>query len=380
MSTKNIFYALLAICIVLSLMSGVYYSVTFLKNKSKENRTTQQSKSITRITAHNETQPSQKNPKAVSPPNNPPQESPVTILAFGDVMLDRYVGNAIRNNSLEYPFEKIKDFLKGNDLVLTNLEGSFTDFQPKALQPNNLSFTFDPALVPILKNLGFATFNLANNHALNFGNTGFKQSQEYLKKNNLQYFGHPLNNENISLIQEVRGSKIGFVGYHELINLNFDKVLEEIKLIKPRVDLVIVYTHWGLEYKTNFSSAQQKQAHQIIDAGADVILGSHPHVIQPIEIYNNKIIFYSFGNFIFDQTFSQKTQEGLGVKIVFDKSTSTLEYYLFPTQIKNLQVHLPDKTKHDNMVLELANNSPVSEAVKQEIISGKITVPYESTR
>ena len=69
------------------------------------------------------------------------------------------------------------------------------------------------------------------------------------------------------------------------------------------------FTHWGAEYNENFTKTQQEQAHQIIDAGADVIFGSHPHVVEPMEEYKGKIIFYSLGNFVFDQLFSEKTSK-----------------------------------------------------------------------
>ncbi|PIV50714.1 AmmeMemoRadiSam system protein B [Candidatus Falkowbacteria bacterium CG_4_10_14_0_2_um_filter_36_22] len=96
-----------------------------------------------------------------------------TLLAFGDLMLDRYVKKIIDKNGKDYPFKNIKRVLAGNDLTLANLEGSFTDFQPKLLNPDNTNFTFDPDLIPELKKAGFNIFNLANNHSLDFGQKGF---------------------------------------------------------------------------------------------------------------------------------------------------------------------------------------------------------------
>lgn len=296
----------------------------------------------------------------------------VAFLSFGDLMLDRYIRKSIDEKGQKFPFKKIERLLMGNDIVLANLEGSFTDFTPKPYAPNNLSFTFDPNLVPILKKLGFNLFNLANNHSLNFGKEGFSQSQKYLEKNSIDYFGEPYNGNNIYTIKNIRDSKIGFVGYHQLTNANFDSVITAIKEMKDQTDFIVAYTHWGAEYQTKFSSIQQQEARKIIDAGADVVIGSHPHIVQPIEIYNNKVIFYSLGNFLFDQTFSQKTQEGLGVGIVFD--SSQIEYYLFPTEIKNLQILLPQKEKNDILLKELANNSQVPESFLPQIIKGKIII------
>lgn len=296
----------------------------------------------------------------------------VTLLAFGDLMLDRYVKKIIDKNGKDYPFQNIKRVLIGNDLVLANLEGSFTDFQPKSLNPNNTNFTFDPNLIPALKKIGFNIFNLANNHSLDYGEKGFTQSQTYLKNTNIDYFGSPLNNNNLSIIKNIRGIKIGFIGYNEFNNSDFNKILGEIKKIKQEANFVVVYAHWGMEYQTTFSKTQQEKAHQFIDAGADVVLGSHPHVVQPIEVYKNKVIFYSLGNFLFDQTFSQKTQQGLGVGIIFDKTQT--DYYLLPIENKGLQVNLLDKEKAGIILIELANQSLVSENIKKQIIKDKISI------
>ncbi|PIW85912.1 MAG: hypothetical protein COZ95_02025 [Nitrospirae bacterium CG_4_8_14_3_um_filter_50_41] len=162
----------------------------------------------------------------------------------------------------------MKRVLIGNDLTLANLEGSFTDFQPKSLNPDNINFTFDPSLILTLKKIGFNIFNLANNHSLDFGEKGFTQSQTYLKNNNIDYFGSPLNNNHLSVIKNIRGIKIGFIGYNEFAKSDFNEILEEIKKIKQETDFTVVYAHWGIEYQATFSKIQQGEAHQFIDAEA----------------------------------------------------------------------------------------------------------------
>ena len=301
----------------------------------------------------------------------------ITLLSFGDIMLDRYIRKTIDKNGENYPYSKIERFLGGSDLVLANLEGSFTDFAPKPLHPDNTTFTFDPKSAPVLKKIGFNIFNLANNHAFNFGKDGFDQSINYLSENSIDYFGAPNNLNKIYTIENIRGVKIGFVGYSELGTDNFDKVIDEVKKIKQEVDFVVVYTHWGTEYKTMFSGGQQKMAHELIDAGADLVLGSHPHVVQPIEVYKNKIIFYSLGNFLFDQIFSRETMSGLGVGAVFGEKK--IEYYLFPTEIdRNFQIILPDQVKSSNILKELARDSVASEETKKQMEAGKIIINNQS--
>ncbi len=298
------------------------------------------------------------------------RDKKIVILAVGDLMLDRYVGRAIEDKGGFYPFENIARLLSGNDITIANLEGSFTDFPPRPLKPDNTFFTFDPDLVPVLKRTGFNVFNLANNHSLNFGERGLIQSKNYLTKSQLNYFGDPQNKTDISIIKEIRGIKIGFVGFNELSGVNFENVAGKIRKIKSRADFVVVYTHWGNEYQTNFSKRQQEKAHIFVDAGANVVLGSHPHVIQPIEFYKGKLIFYSLGNFLFDQTFSKETQQGLAVGIVFDRRE--IDYYLFPTKIRNFQAKLTDGNERSLILKKLANNSFVPQIIKDQILLGKI--------
>jgi poly-gamma-glutamate synthesis protein (capsule biosynthesis protein) len=295
-------------------------------------------------------------------------EAPVDILAFGDLLLDRYIKLYIDRNSTEYPFENIKEIFAGNDIVMANLEGSFTDFAPRPLDPDNTSFTFTPELASMLKQTGFNLVNLANNHVQDFGRAGFEQSQNYLSENGIDYFGDYYN-ESGALIKEINGRKIAFVGYHSLDDPATESTIEKIKQARENADYVIVYTHWGAEYQNNFSKSQQEAGKKFIDAGADAVLGSHPHVIQPIEIYKNKPIFYSLGNFLFDQIFSNEVRHGLGVKITIEKDKT--EFELIPTEMKNFQLVLPDDPTRTRILSTLSESSIANESVKAQISSGK---------
>lgn len=298
----------------------------------------------------------------------------VTALIFGDLMLDRYVRIVVEKKGLDYIFANIKRFLAGSDFVLANLEGSFTDSAPGS-DDHRMKFTFDPELIPKLKIAGFNIFNLANNHALDFGNAGFIQSREYLKKNNLDYFGDPRNTSETFIIKDIGGLKIGWVGFYGLTN-NINHILDEVKKIKNEVDIVAVYTHWGTEYNGGFSKIQQDQAHALIDAGADVVFGSHPHVIEPMEEYKGKMIFYSLGNFVFDQQFSEKTQQGLAIGAVFKKDRS--EFYLFPIESKNIQINLISGDKKNIILKDISEQSEVSDVIKKQIKEGKIS--YDNSK
>lgn len=306
-------------------------------------------------------------------PGEKQTSSAITLSAFGDLMLDRYVWQAIQTNELNYAWGAQPRLFYGTDFTLANLEGSFTDFPAKPLGPNNLSFTFNPELLPGLQTAGFNLLSLANNHSLNFGAEGLAQNKQYLQNFALNYFGDPLNQTDLSLVKEVNGKTIAFVAYHQFAS-GLENVLTEIERLRPQVDCLVLMAHWGNEYQVNFSAKQQELAHQFVDAGADVVLGTHPHVIQPVEIYNNKMIFYSLGNFIFDQTFSQSTQEGLGVGVVFQDKKIT--YYVIPMEIVDFQARLPNYQKSNIILDNLAKKSLLSEKQKELLQTGVLEIEF----
>ncbi len=244
-----------------------------------------------------------------------------SMLVVGDIMLDRTVfTHTKRANDFNHPFLLIDPlFQEPYDIRLANLEGPITDFTSVA-ETSRFTFTFHPNFVgPIKKR--FDMVSLANNHTTNFGQKGLDQTRKRLTDAGIRFFGDPDNAAAfISTTTSINGITFGFVGYHQLVEKGFDRVILDIKKLDKEVDVVIVMPHWGVEYVTDKpSSLQKKEGQAMVDAGADVIFGAHPHVIEPIEIYKEKFIFYSFGNFIFDQYFSQETSEGLAIKAVFEK-------------------------------------------------------------
>ncbi|TAK57778.1 CapA family protein [Patescibacteria group bacterium] len=296
----------------------------------------------------------------------------VDLFIFGDMMLDRGVRYRMNEYGQEYPFVQIKDLLSGHDIVVGNLEGSFTNFKSKTVGIKNapLEFTFDPTVIPMLKNFGLTLFSLANNHSGNFGVEGLRQSRQYLSENGIKYFGDPFNSEELSKIVEVNGLKIAFVGFHEFVYQNLDKVLAEIKRVKTEADLVMVFPHWGIEYNKKMTANQRELAHAFIDAGADVVVGAHPHVIEPIEIYKNKPIFYSLGNFVFDQDFSYDTTHGLTLELRYTKKKSA--YRLIPISIIKSEVAVASSEDRTTILDSLAKVSSVSEDLKSQIRSGEL--------
>jgi poly-gamma-glutamate synthesis protein (capsule biosynthesis protein) len=151
-------------------------------------------------------------------------------------------------------------------------------------------------------------------------------------------------------------------------------VLAAIAQAKEEADAVIVYPHWGPEYELFPSSNQVLLARQFIDAGADIVLGAHPHVVQPIEVYKGKLIVYSLGNFVFDQQFSNAVKNGLGVGLVINRNRS-LEVSLFPYSISStFQVHLYQPQKAAEFFKDYAQKASASDSLKADMTDGHFTL------
>lgn len=270
--------------------------------------------------------------------NGPPETRQVaTVLHFGDIMLDRNVKNRIDKYGTDHVLGGLAGdelrFFKGMDIVAANLEGPFADWRRETSK--EIAFRFDPALIPVLKKYNFSLFSIANNHTLDMGWDGFEESKQNLSKEGIEFYGHQLrlSREDSLLNKEVGGIKFGFIGIDQTILPHSTEDIEKLILeSEEENDYTIVNVHWGAEYALLKSNVwQQNLAHAMVDAGADVVVGHHPHVIQEIEVYKDRPIFYSLGNFIFDQYFSVPTQQGLGVGLVFH-DTQGISAYIFPIE------------------------------------------------
>ena len=256
------------------------------------------------------------------------------ILFVGDMMFDRYIREGVKKygkGDYNYIFASIKDKLAGYDLVLGNLEGPITDKSSVSVgtamdAKENLKFTFDPAVAKALADNNIKLVDLGNNHMLNQGDDGIVQTKKNLDEAGVQYFGDTGGGGDGAILKNIGGTKIGFVNYNYSIVGSFERAVEDIKSVKSKTDIVIVCPHWGTEYKVGDPEQKIKaEAYKLIDAGADAIIGGHPHVIEDSEIYKNKKIYYSLGNFIFDQYFQKETMEGLGVEVLI-KPDLTMEF------------------------------------------------------
>ena len=280
------------------------------------------------------------------------QPNPPSTLFVGDVMLDRGVALYAKKFGRDALFKGVEELFQSADAVVANLEGTLTT-NTSIAQKNNaiLRFTFDPAYTALLKSVGFTAVSLANNHALDFGVDGYTQTVQNLTSAGIVSFGSPRNDRNLSNSLELQGQKVCFVGYHDLYTHDPKPVVTEIEAIKDSCAHVVVFVHWGEEYQPRENPRQVLLAHMFIDAGADLIIGAHPHVVQPIEIYNSKAIFYSLGNFMFDQSFSFATMHGLAVRVEWGSDAT--HFTLTPVAIKNGQVSVALLKDRDTVLKSL---------------------------
>lgn len=288
----------------------------------------------------------------IEPPAPEEVEGDPSILFVGDIMLDRNVAKHAAASSTGVLFAGVADLFRSADARVANLEGAITE-NPSVSRTDHtiLRFTFDPKLAQeALAPLNLSAASLANNHAYDFGRAGFDATQGYLASWGIKPFGHPANApghsptgeaRDLSTALAIRGKQFCLIGYHSLYDPSTAEVLAEIARLRPECYRIIVFAHWGEEYEPRANAAQAASAHEFIDAGADLVIGAHPHVVQNVEAYRGKAIFYSLGNFMFDQNFSWATTHGLAVKAAFGATSTSFD--LIPITIQNQEAAAADK-------------------------------------
>lgn len=237
------------------------------------------------------------------------EEPKIEIIVTGDVMLGRSVMIKCLNlKDFNYPFLKTAEVLQKADITFGNLENPITNNCPTS--DGGFTFCADKKMISGLSYAGFDVVNLANNHTLNYGEKGLKETEKFLEEAKIDYTGV----DNLA-IKEVKGIKFGFLGFDYVFQNPKESDYELIKNSKEKVDVLMVMPHWGVEYKSKSNAFQQETAKKIIDSGADIIVGGHPHWPQEIGYINDKPVIYSLGNFVFDQSWSEETKRGLVVRL-----------------------------------------------------------------
>lgn len=270
------------------------------------------------------------------------KEKTINIILVGDIMLDRGVEYQVLktgDGDFKFPFLKIAEELNKADIVFGNLEGPISDQGEKV--GSIYSFRMNPEAITGLTYASFNVLSLANNHMFDYGRRALEDTLNRLKEAKIDYVGAGFNvTETFSaVIKEINGSagsppvRVAFLAYTNLGSENwrsqgensgmawisendFERIKEDIKSAKQNSDILIVSLHAGEEYQKMPDKFQTDFSKMAVDAGADIVVGHHPHVVQTDKISNNKYVFYSLGNFVFDQNFSEETMESQMVKIL----------------------------------------------------------------
>jgi Bacterial capsule synthesis protein PGA_cap len=285
-----------------------------------------------------------------------------TLFAGGDILLDRGVYQTlhIKGKGADFPFDggtavitghtccssfgwsvpvtrrtsgagAMRHLISSADIAVANFENPAPD--QSTYHTSGTRFTADPRLIPGLVDAGIDYVSIANNHIGDAGDLGILQTIANLKKNGLKYSGagKDLAAARKPAILKAGGTTVAILGYDAIAKgyfagpdetgssqLSLKRATTDIARARAAgADLVIVFPHWGIEYRNKPFEAQQQLARSIIDAGADMIIGNHAHWIGAVEIYKGKPIWYALGNFVFDQTWSEPTMEGLTLELTF---------------------------------------------------------------
>jgi poly-gamma-glutamate capsule biosynthesis protein CapA/YwtB (metallophosphatase superfamily) len=240
------------------------------------------------------------------------------VVAFtGDLMLDRDIETAMATKGATFPFEATTLLFEGVDYAVGNLEGTFTDLGVP--MDKKYVFATDPSLATGLAEIPFRVVSLANNHATDYGIEGLVRTIETLDEHGIGWFGAGRSEEEARQGLVVTGEgpqpAIGYLGYNAfpeviwadgarggIARASIMAVREDVTRMRarPDVDVVVVTLHAGDEYRHTVNDEQRSLARAAIEAGADLVIGHHPHVLQPVEVYRDRFIFYSLGNFVFD--------------------------------------------------------------------------------
>ncbi len=283
-------------------------------------------------------------------------ERDITLLFVGDIQLSRAVGKKmLAKNDFVWPFQQIGEYTSSFDLTFGNLESPISS---EGKEVGNLySFRSDPRATEGLVFAGFDLVSLANNHVGDWGRGAMSDSLTVLGNEGIEYVGagHSLSEARAPRVKEIHGVTFCFLGYSLIGSENvfatdelpgitgrvYDNMIEDVQIAASDCEVVITSMHFGDEYQTMPNKLQRKWAEGAVDAGATLVIGHHPHVVQPVEKYKHGYIAYSLGNFIFDQLFSEATKTGGMLEVVF-KGTTIETINLVETYTTNeYQVFVP---------------------------------------
>ncbi|MFD1017653.1 CapA family protein [Thalassobacillus hwangdonensis] len=287
-------------------------------------------------------------------PDEKEDEPKSTVFSFtGDVLFEWSTKKTVADKGYEYPFEHVREYFENDDFTFINLETPLTIRGEKEEKIYN--FRSNPEAAKGLKHIGVDGAAMANNHILDYGTQGLLDTMFALDQEGISYIGAGENDTEAyqAFRTEINGKTYAFLNFSHVLpyvewyaldsrpgvasGYQWERAIEIIKQTKEQSDYVFVQMHWGIEKEIQFNEDQQEYGRAMIDAGADAVIGSHPHVMQGFEMYNGKLIAYSLGNFLFPDYVKEETAQ-TGVLQVAINGDGELSYQIHPHLIKEDQI------------------------------------------
>jgi len=331
--------------------------------------------SATGISLNQEKPPVENVEKSAEPPKTNPTEPPIILeqpepisLTFaGDAMMAGKVAGIVEQKGLDYPFTDAAPIFQDSDLTLLNLETPLS--KRGSAKDKEYTYRSDPGMAEALKKAGVDIVTVANNHALDYGTDAFLDTFHYLNQAGVSYVGGGKNREEAyaPVTVEVKGKNISVLGFSRVLaeaNWHAGKetpgmasaydpelVYQAVEPITEKSDYTIVLLHWGKELAEQPLPYQVELAHGLIDRGVDLVIGSHPHVLQGLEWYKDKLVAYSLGNFIFTTSrVAEGRQSGI-LKVTIHEDELTPEF--IPMFIEGGAVHLATGNQKEEIMQRL---------------------------
>ena len=298
-------------------ISGITLLATGLALLSKKEPEVNQISPVTRTPTSTEISPTE---TPTPPPQEPTREATQTpeqpriveIIVTGDVMLGRSVElESEKLGDFTYPLKKVARTLRDVDIVFINLESPIMEGCPESKSLKEMIFCAEPKMVEALVNAGVDVATVANNHLWDHGQKGVEDTYKYLQEKGISVTGR---GEVVK--RKIQENTFGFLGMDFVSKMAQESDFMLVEKAKEDVDSLIISVHWGVEYTDTPTELQKKWARQLVEAGADFIVGHHPHTIQTNETIGGVPVYYSVGNLSFDQMW-RITRRGLVLKIIF---------------------------------------------------------------
>lgn len=332
---KRVLVTLVIISLVgLGIVGGLFVYERYFGSADKEDNTAD----VTTNNSNNATDVKVVKPEPVN----------ISLLFTGDVLLSEYVLSNYNSKGIDGVVSSpLRDKMLNADFTMVNQEFPFSTRGTKA-PDKQYTFRVDPGYISIFKELGINAVGIANNHVLDFGKEALEDTFTTLNNAAIPFSGagHNLEEASRLVTYEKGGKKVGIIAASRVIPVvewnvrnsqpgvftAYDPtdLVNKVREARKSCDLVYVMIHWGTEHTDRLEEYQKNIGHQIIDAGADGVIGAHPHVVQGIERYNGKLIFYSLGNFIFNQNIERT----FALSIDFDNENVNPSYSLIPAKAK----------------------------------------------